>query len=345
MAEERLDAFLVTHGHNRRYLSGFTGSAGALFITPQEALLHTDFRYWIQAAGQALEFELMKHKDPLKEEIGGILNERLKVRRVGFEAQAVTVQTLRELVEAVPEVEWVPASSWVEELRAVKDRAELELIRQAARLTDEALDHARSRLRPGQTEAEVAWMIETYIRQHGGEAVAFDIIVASGPNAALAHYRPADRALRSGEPILIDLGARIGGYCADLTRTLILAELDGRFDEIYAIVHEAQARCLAGTRAGLSGKDCDALTREPITDAGYGEAFGHGTGHGVGLEVHEKPQASKRSEDTLQAGNTLTIEPGIYLEGWGGVRLEDLVVITPQGVENLSGASKDPMVV
>lgn len=343
LAEEGLDVLMVSQPANRRYLSGFTGSAGTLFIGHSEALLYTDFRYWTQARQQAPTWELVKQDDSLKEEIAPILSERLKVGRVGFEAHALSYQSYRDLSQAVPGVEWVPLTDWVEDLRVVKEPEELDRIRQAARLTDLALGHLRQRIRPGMTEAEGAWIIEAHMRQQGGEP-AFETIVASGPNGALAHYRPGGRPIQAGEPIVVDLGARLEGYCADLTRTWVLGPPDGRFLEIHGIVSEAQARCVAGTRAGMEGQACDALTREPISQAGHGESFGHGTGHGVGLEVHERPRAGKRSEEVLQAGSTLTIEPGIYLEDWGGVRIEDLVVVGPEGVEVLSAASKDPTI-
>lgn len=341
---EGLDALLVTQAANRRYLSGFRGSAGILLVGRERALLYADFRYWEQAAREAPEWELARQKAHPQEELGPLLRQVLEARRVGFEAQALSVEAHRQWSEAVPEVEWVPTSGWVEDLRAVKDGAELARIRQAAELADRAMELAGRLLRPGRTEAEVAWELETHLRTHGAEELSFPVIVASGPNAALPHHRAGGRVLERGDAVVVDLGAPVEGYHSDLTRTYLLGQPQGRFQEVHEIVRRAQQACLEGARAGVSGREADGLARRVIEEAGQGEAFGHGTGHGVGLEVHERPRASRLSKDTLQAGNTLTVEPGIYLPGWGGVRIEDLAVVGEQGMEVLSAAPRDPQV-
>jgi len=339
LAEEGLDAIIVGQPENRRYLSGFTGSAGVLVISQTDAILATDFRYYLQVAQQAPDFELAKVTDELPPVLADVLG-RLNVRRVGFEAAHVPFATHRAWTEAVPQVEWVPTEGLVEGLRAIKDEVELALLREAIALTDEAFVQVAERVRPGMTERQVAWEIEAYLRTHGADAVAFEIIVASGPNGAMPHARSTERVIQPGEPIVIDMGARVEGYHSDLTRTLCLGPADGRFSEIYAVVLEAQMRAEGGIRAGMLGREADSLAREVIAAAGYGENFGHGLGHGVGLAVHEAPRLRKTSEDSLQSGMVTTVEPGIYLPDWGGVRLEDVVLIGADGVEVLTQAPK-----
>ncbi|MFQ5886033.1 MAG: M24 family metallopeptidase, partial [Anaerolineae bacterium] len=233
-------------------------------------------------------------------------------------------------------------SGLVEEIRTIKDLDEIEAIRKAVALADETYAYLCEYIKPGLTEQEVAWKAEVYMRQGGAEKVAFDFIIAGGPNGALPHATTTERAFREGEPIVIDMGARVEGYHSDLTRTIYLGEPEARFQEIYALVRRAQKSALEGMRAGMKGKEADGLARQVIEEAGYGEYFGHGLGHGVGLAVHEKPRATKTSEEELQPGMVLTVEPGIYISGWGGVRIEDIVVIREDGVEVLSRASKEP---
>jgi Xaa-Pro aminopeptidase len=339
LADQDLDALVISQPENRRYLSGFTGSAGALVISQQDAILATDFRYFIQATQQAPDFELARVTEELPPVLAEVL-QRLRARRVGFEATHLAVATHQRWVEAMPEVEWVPTEGLVEGLRAVKDEAELALMRRAVALTDEALVEVADGIRPGMTERQVAWELEVYLRTHGAEGVAFEITVASGPNAALPHARSTDRVIQAGEPVVIDLGARVEGYHADLTRTLCLRPRDGRFEEIYNVVLQAQTAAEAGIRAGMQGEEADSLARQVIEEAGYGDNFGHGLGHGVGLAVHEKPRLGKASEDVLEPGMVVTVEPGIYLPNWGGVRLEDMVLIGTDGVEVLTQAPK-----
>lgn len=341
LADEGLDAMVISQPENRRYLSGFTGSAGVLVISQVDAILATDFRYYEQATRQAPDFELAKVTDELNPVLADVL-QRLGVHRVGFEAAHVSFATHEEWTEAVPDVEWVPTQELVERLRAVKDEAELALLREAIALTDEALVQVAGQMRPGMTERQVAWELEAYLRTHGADAVAFEITVASGPNGAMPHARPTERVIEPGEPIVIDLGARVGGYHSDLTRTLCLGPADGRFHEIYDVVLEAQTKAETGIHAGMLGQEADSLAREVIEAAGYGKNFGHPLGHGVGLAVHEKPRLGKKSKDLLQPGMVTTVEPGIYLPGWGGVRIEDVVLIGTDGIEVLTRAPKSP---
>jgi Xaa-Pro aminopeptidase len=346
LAEQSVDALLVSQPENRRYLSGFTGSAGVLLITAERALIATDFRYWEQVGIESPLFELVKAESTFLEVLPGMLAGQ-PVTRLGFEADHATFADVQEWMAAVPEAEWVPIRGLVLELRAVKDANELDALRQAIRLTDEALAAGLAQARPGMTERELAWLIESTMRTHGAPALAFDIIVASGPNGARPHARATDAVLPAGQPIVIDMGAKVGGYCGDLTRTVCLGRPDDpdRFWEVYNAVLRAQQAAEAAVRPGLTGKEIDAVARDLIAEAGFGEFFGHGLGHGVGLAVHELPRFSRFFTAPLVAGNVVTVEPGIYLPGWGGVRIEDVVLVTENGVEVLTEAPKDPIVI
>lgn len=340
-----IDTLFITQPQNRRYMTGFTGSAGQLIVTRARALLLADSRYWEMAAQQAPAWEIVrvtgKPTDELKHQL-----EQLGAQRVGFESQDVTVDTLERLREATGEaVTWVATKGVVEKLREVKDADELAALQRAITLTDEAFTWMAGRLAPGMTEKAVAWEIEKYLREHGASQLSFDTIVASGPNAALPHAQPTDREIRAGEPITIDMGGVVDGYHADLTRTVVIGEPDDKFREIYGIVLEAQTAAIRGMRAGIDGKQADAFARDVIAAAGYGEFFGHSLGHGIGLATHEGPGASPRADDTpLPEGAVITVEPGIYLPGWGGVRIEDDVVLRVDGAEVLSHAGKEPRV-
>lgn len=344
MAEMGLEAFLVSTPENRRYLSGFTGSAGYLFISHKDAVLATDFRYVEQAGRQAPVFRV--------ERIGGELDwlprlaSQVGAERIGFESTHVTVAQHTAFAKALEadssqRPALVATQGVVERLRAVKDPEELDLIQRAVTLADEAMERVSADLRPGVAEREVAWEMERAMRELGAEGASFDIIVAGGPNAALPHHRASDRPLQAGEPIVIDMGARYQGYCSDLTRTLYLdAPWDETFRKVYQTVLEAQEAAVAGVRSGMTGGEADALARQAIQEAGYGDAFGHSLGHGVGLAVHEYPRLAAQASDTLEDGMVFTIEPGIYLSGWGGVRIEDMVVLEGGVARNLTRASK-----
>ena len=344
-SEDNLDALLIYQPENRRYISGFTGSEAMLLVTPDRAIIATDSRYWQQAEREALEFSLYKVKTKYVMEMTDLLAAAGNPRHIGFESSFITVDQLDQLMDAAPEVEWVATKSLVENLRLIKDESEVATMRQAARIADEGFEFLCKTLRPGMTERQAAWELEVYLRTHGADKIAFDLIVGSGPNGAMPHHRSGDRVIQTGEPIVLDLGAQINGYHSDLTRTIYLGQpQNGQFREIYDIVLRAQATALHGIRAGMSGVEADQLARDVIEAAGYGDNFGHGLGHGVGLAVHESPRASRTSEDTLPAGATLTVEPGIYLPDRGGVRIEDLTLIDENGVQLLSHASKEPLV-
>jgi Xaa-Pro aminopeptidase len=344
LAQQELEAMIVTQPENRRYLSGYTGTDGTLVLTQDKAILITDFRYTEQAEREAPGVQIVEASPALMGQELGCLVDDLGARRVGFESHHVTCSQCEEWKQAVQEIELVPLKDTVESLRQIKDEGELDRIRRAAAIGDAAMAHIRLFIKPGMTEKEVAWELESYMRTHGAEAVAFDTIVGSGPNGAMAHATVSDRAIQEGEPVVIDLGARVEGYNSDMTRTLFLGQPDERFQELYYLVLDAQMKALTAIRPGMTGREADALGRDVIEAAGYGKHFGHGLGHSVGLAIHEDPKAGTTSEAVLRPGNTLTVEPGIYITGWGGVRIEDLVVITETGVEILSKAGKGPVV-
>ncbi|MFH1650725.1 MAG: Xaa-Pro peptidase family protein [Chloroflexota bacterium] len=343
LAEKGIDALFVSQPENRYYLSGFLGSSGFLLIDERNAVLATDFRYLEQAKAQAPDFTIFPIKNNLNEWLPA-LADGLRGKRLGFEAGDIPVATHRRMQDALKKadlpVRLVPAESLVEELRAVKEPGEIELITRAARLADEACEEAIARLEPGQTELEIAWEIEQSLRERGSQSVPFEIIVASGPNAALPHHRPTDRPVQKGEPITIDMGAKVAAYASDLTRTVCLGRPDETFRKIYDAVLGAQLAAMAIIKEGMTGAEADSLARTVIQEAGYGEAFGHALGHGVGLATHEAPRLGPGTKETLLSGMVFTIEPGIYLPGWGGVRIEDLVVMESGGVRALSRAEK-----
>jgi len=338
-----LDAILVGQPENRRYLSGFGGSAGWLVITAERAILATDFRYYERMAQEAPDFELAKIKTKVSDLLPDLLA-GLEVRRLGFESQHLTVDQLYTFSQAGEGVEWVPLTDTVETIRMVKDEAEIEALRRSTALTDAAFAHLLGVLVPGMTEREAAWRIEAYMRANGASKVAFDLMVGAGANGALPHATAGERTIEPGDPVVIDIGCVVDGYCSDMTRTICLGKPERRYLEIWDLVLKAQETAEAGLRAGISGVEADALARDLIAEAGYGDQFGHGLGHGVGLAIHEGPRASRLSEDTLAAGMSLTVEPGIYLPGEFGVRLEDLVIVREGGVEILTATPKTPVI-
>ena len=339
-----LDALLVSMPENRRYLSGFTGSAGYLLITPTEALLATDFRYVEQALGQAPHFQVVRIGSDwswLKERVA-----ELRLKRLGVEGQHMTLTTHKQIVEAFKELpskeksSLVVTTGMVDPQRAVKDSEELALLQKAIDIAETALEQVISQLRPEQTEKEVAWHLERTMRDLGADGPSFDTIVAAGPHGAMPHHRPSDRPIAQGEPVVIDMGARVSGYCSDITRTVCLGEPNDTFRRIYDTVLGAQLTAIELIKPGMTGDQGDAFARRVIEESGHGESFGHSLGHGVGLAVHELPRLAPKSTHTLEEGMVFTIEPGIYLSGWGGVRIEDMVLLGANGVEVLSRAKK-----
>jgi Xaa-Pro aminopeptidase/Xaa-Pro dipeptidase len=343
LPRQDLDAILVSAPENRQYLSGFTGSAGWLIISLESAVLATDFRYYEQVGREAQGFELVKVESKLSDLLPGLVEE-MGVGRLGFESQHVTVDQLYRWSRATDQVEWVPLKDTVEAIRAVKDENEIKAVRRSVAVADAAFAHLMEILKPGMAEQEAAWEIEVYMRTHGASKVAFDLIVAAGSNGALPHAHASEHVIREGEPIVVDIGCVVDGYCSDMTRTICFGKPPERYLEVWEIVLRAQEAAETALCVGMHGPEADAVARDLIEEAGYGAHFGHGLGHGVGLAVHEKPRASRLSEDTFEPGMTLTVEPGIYLPGEFGVRLEDLVVIWTEGAEVLTSTPKMPVV-
>jgi len=344
--EKGFDALLVSHPQNRRYLSGFTGSAGYLLVTGEEAVIATDFRYFEQAAQQASGFRLYPiTASPAGTWLPGLLA-GLGGKKVGIEAEHLPYAAYKRFAKTVadlPQAEQprlVATTGLAEGLRAIKEPGELAAIQAAVDLGDAAFAHLSERLEPGWTERAAAWEIERYVREHGGEAVSFETIVAGGAWGAMPHASPRDRPLQAGEAVVIDLGVRREGYCSDLTRTLFLGEPDDQFRRVYDIVLGAQLAAVELIAAGMTGEQAHLLAHRVIAEAGYGEEFGHGLGHGVGLEVHEAPRLGRGSSDVLADGMVMTIEPGIYVKGWGGVRIEDMAVMENGRLRVLTRAPK-----
>jgi Xaa-Pro aminopeptidase len=344
IAEKGPDALLLSQPENLRYLSGFTGSSGWLLISEQNAILATDFRYVEQAKGESPDFEIIQTKQELHDWLPGLVSD-LGWHKLGFEANFISYDGYHKLSEAIKtkqvNLELIPTTGIVEQLRSIKEPEELEFITKAVELADAAFGQAKAIIRPGITEKEIAWEIEKFLRQKGSEGIPFEIIVASGPNSALPHARPTEKTIRSGEPVLIDMGARISGYCSDLSRTLFLGRANKTFQEIYNIVLKAQTTAMEGIESAMDASQADRLARSVVEQAGYGDAFGHGLGHGVGLAVHEFPRLGLSSSDSLANGMVFTIEPGIYFAGQGGVRIEDMVVLENGKAKVLTKASRD----
>ncbi len=343
LTEKEIDAILISQPENRYYLSGFAGSAGYLLITPQDTVLATDFRYLEQAGTQAPDYRIFQITNNTSEWFPRLVAE-LNLSRLGFESGHITFAMYQQLSDILKKahlrLQLVPVEGLVESLRTIKEPEEIELITKAAEITDRAFAYIEAIIHIGMTEQELAWEIEKFQRENGSQVLPFDIIVASGPNAALPHAKPSPRQINSGEPVLIDMGARVGGYSSDLSRTICLGSPDDTFRKVHNTVLEAQLAAIAAIKEGMSGAEADSLARTVIEQAGYDEAFGHSLGHGVGLAEHEQPRLGPSSTDLLTSGMVFSIEPGIYLAKWGGVRIEDLAVIENGKVTLISKARK-----
>jgi Xaa-Pro aminopeptidase len=343
LAALQLGGLLVTNPVNRRYLSGFTGTSGCVLLTASESWLLTDFRYTVQAAQQAPDLTVVEHGlkmiDTVRE-----LAASSGIRRLGFEQEHVVFADYDAWTKALAGIELVPLSGIVEELRMIKDEAELAVMRDAASLADETFRHIAGFIRPGLRENEIALEMEIFMRAKGATSTSFETIVASGERSALPHGVASDRIVGTNEFVKLDFGAYYRGYCSDLTRTLVVGKPTDKHKEIYEIVLEAQLTALAGIKPGMTGREADALARDVIARYGYGDRFGHGTGHGLGMEIHEAPRLSKAGEIVLRPGMTVTVEPGIYIPGFGGVRIEDDIVITENGNTLLTSSPKELIV-
>ncbi|WP_284140372.1 MULTISPECIES: Xaa-Pro peptidase family protein [unclassified Virgibacillus] len=339
LEEKNLDALIVASPINRRYITGFTGTAGTVIITNKDALFITDFRYTKQAAEQAIGFDIIEHKQLMELEIRDQLS-KLKAKRVGFEKNHVTYAVFDQY-QSLFNGELVPTSDIVETIRLVKTNDELAIMKKAAEIADAAFTHIQGFIKPGVREIDVSNELEFFMRKQGATSSSFDIIVASGFRSALPHGVASTKEIQSGELVTLDYGALYNGYCSDITRTVAVGEISNELKTIYDTVLEAQLRGVDGIKAGMSGKEADALTRDYITEKGFGAYFGHSTGHGLGMEVHEGPGLSHRGEITLEPGMVVTVEPGIYIPDVGGCRIEDDIVVTASGNERLTLANKE----
>jgi Xaa-Pro aminopeptidase len=342
LAKVELDAIFVSNGENRRYISGFVSTAGYLMVTQNDAVVCTDFRYTEQAAQQAPGWRI--------DRIGGkpewlakLVNE-FAIKTLGFEADDMTVGTLERFKKALKEndvdPEWKATSGIGVDLRAYKDSGELELLQRAIDIGDQAFEETADLLEVGMTEKEAAWIFEKAVRERGAESISFETIVAIGPNAARPHHATSDSKLVEGQTIVFDCGSRYQGYCSDLTRTVVLGDADDEIKRVYDIVLTAQLAAIDMVKPGMTGEECDAIARKIITEAGHQNDFGHSLGHGLGLEVHENPGVGPNAKGKLGNGMPFTIEPGIYIPGWGGVRIEDVVVLENDKARVMSHAIK-----
>jgi Xaa-Pro aminopeptidase len=321
-------------------MTGFTGTAGVAVISEDKAVFITDFRYTEQAAKEVEGYEIVQHTGPIHEEVASVVS-KLGIKKLGFEQDHLTYQAYSFYNKSLTGAEFVPVSGAVEKLRLIKSPAEIKILKEATEIADAAYKHILTYVKPGLKEIEVANELEFFMRKNGAVSSSFDIIVASGYRSALPHGVASDKEIEKGDFVTLDFGAYYKGYCSDITRTFAVGEPSDELKKIYSTVLEAQLRGMNGIKPGMTGKEADALTRDYISEQGYGEYFGHSTGHGLGMEVHEGPALSLRSDTVLEPGMVVTVEPGIYVAGLGGVRIEDDTVVTKTGNESLSHSPKD----
>tara|TARA_A100001037_G_scaffold73371_2_gene65674 strand:- start:1440 stop:2525 length:1086 start_codon:yes stop_codon:yes gene_type:complete len=342
LSEKKLDGIIISNEENRFYFSGLRSSAGFLFITMNDLYLFTDFRYTELASSEAPGWNIQK----ITSRLGWLpeIIKKLRVSNVGFESEFITVNTFNLIKDTINssdvEVTLIPTTDIVLTLRAVKDEEEIKLITKAIEIGDKAFEYTEKNIEIGMTEKEVAWIFEKSVREQNAESISFDTIVASGINAARPHHATGDSKIEANSTIIIDCGAKYNGYCSDLTRTIVIGDAEEKIKNIYDIVHMAQLSAIDLVKVGMTGEECDSIARKIISEAGYGDFFGHSLGHGIGLDVHENPNVGPRSKYIIQNNMPFTVEPGIYLQGWGGVRIEDIVIIIDNKTQVISKAKK-----
>lgn len=339
MAKQNIESLLVTSSYNLRYITNFTGSAGLALVTQEQAFFITDFRYTEQASKQVAEFEVIQAKTNLLEEAAEKAKE-LGIKVLAFEQDFVTYSSYLQYQEKMA-AELYPVSGLIEKLRMIKTPEEISILKAAAKIADDAFEHICGFIKAGQTELEISNELEFFIRKQGAASSSFDTIVASGLRSALPHGVATDKVVEHGDMITLDYGALYNGYISDITRTVAVGEPSEKMKEIYQVVLDAQVLGVEKIGPGMTGIEADAIARDYIKSKGYGEAFGHSTGHGIGLEVHEGPGLSFKSQTVLESGMAVTVEPGIYLPGIGGVRIEDDILITESGNERLTNSTKE----
>lgn len=334
-----IDGMLITSPYNRRYMANFTGTAGVVLISADKAQFITDFRYVEQASKQCQGFEIIKFSSSIPQEVAQQVK-KLGIKKLGFEEDFVTFSSHNTFKSEIA-ADLIPVSGVIEKLRLIKTDSEIKILKVAADIADAAFKHILDFLHPGLTELEVSNELEFFMRKAGATSSSFDTIVASGHRSALPHGVASDKVIEAGDFVTLDYGAYYNGYVSDITRTVAVGKPDEKLKEIYEIVLESQLRGMNGFKPGMTGKEADALTRDYIAEKGYGEYFGHSTGHGIGLEVHEGPALSAKSDFILEPGMVVTCEPGIYIPGLGGVRIEDDTLITTGGNEALTHSTKE----
>lgn len=343
LESKRIDALLVTDLTNVAYLTGFTGTNGQVVVDSKSATFFTDGRYAARSSALVQEADIKIYENKLADLLPGHLTEH-SITRLGIEATTMTVGDRDDLSGSLDGVELVPVSKLVEDGRRTKEKDEVDRIREAIRIGDEVFGAIIDRLTPGMTEREVALDIEFELRRRGAEAISFDPIVGSGPLTAHIHHTPGERALEKGDLVLMDFGCKYQGYCSDMTRTVVLGASTEAQRDLYDLVLRSHMAGADAVAAGVPGVDVDKTARDVIAAAGRAATFGHGLGHGVGLDIHEDPRLSRFSKDVLRAGDVVTVEPGSYTLDWGGIRIEDCVLVTEDGAEVLTGAPKDQLI-
>jgi Xaa-Pro aminopeptidase len=340
LTRRRLSAVVLTDPADQFYLTGFDGEDGAALLTHRKVYLVTDSRFDLQADIQAPWARKVIRTGPLDQAVAGLCR-RSRLKRIGFHPARLTVEQFSQLRRRLATAKLVPLADPLDQLRVCKDDVEIKAIRKAVTAAERAFRRVRRWIRPGLTERQVAARLDYEMRLQGAEEPSFPTIVASGGNAALPHAKPGDRVIATGSPLLIDWGARVGMYCSDLTRVLFIGRIPPRLGKVYQVVLDAQVKAIQAIRDNVRASQVDSIARQLITVAGFGQQFGHGLGHGLGLQVHENPRVSRLSKATLLAGMVFTVEPGVYLPGTGGVRIEDDVLVTSDGVEVLSTLPKN----
>ncbi len=335
-----IDAVIISNGNNMRYVSGFAGETGYIYISEKRHAVVTDFRYTIQAEMEAEGYEVITIGNGGYEEALNNIFKTEKVSRLGFEAEDMLYAKYSSLKDKLQVEELVPIGSQITAMRRIKTPKELEMIKKAEAIGDQVFVEILDFLQPGMTELEVAARIEYLLKLKGAQGISFNAIVASGINSSMPHAVPSHKKIEKGDFLTMDFGCIYEGYCSDMTRTIVIGKASQKQKEVYDTVLKAQLAALAVIRAGLKGKEVDKVARDIIYKAGYEGCFGHGLGHSVGLHIHENPRLSMLEEDVLEVGMTETVEPGIYIKGFGGVRIEDLVVVTKEGHENFTFSEK-----
>jgi len=343
LPEYQIDALMVSHPKNCTYLSGFTGTSSTLVIDHRNAYLMTDFRYFEQAKEQCPHFQVVEIAEELHLTLAELLS-RTGIDKLGVEADYLTYHRFSSLQKELAPYELVPVTGAVQKLRIVKDPGEIAAIEESMHILDRAFTYIKGKLKPGITEREISLELEFFSRKEGAEEKAFTFIVASGPRSSLPHGTASRRVMQQGDLVTIDFGVIYKGYASDMTRTVVLGNYNNKQQQIYNIVLEAQLAGLAAIKTGVKASEVDRAARTVIEKHGYGPYFGHSTGHGVGLEVHENPRLSKKDNTILEAGMVVTVEPGIYLPRWGGIRIEDTVVVEENGCRILCNSPKDKLI-